>query len=310
MSDQETQTVAKRERSPAYPTINLRVAIERLVALDEYFKRHPAPISKVGLAWDMKPTSSQAYSAIAALKSYGLVEYEGSGADLKAKVTDDARTYLRAQQEGTKREVLRRAAMRPKALTKYWNLWGADRPPDPICLDELVLKAKFSQAGAENFLKVYDANIAYAGLSGSDKISIKEEDRTDENDTQGVGIGDLIQWESAGVLQFDQPKRVRAIQPHEGSDWVFVDGSDTGIPMNEVTIEQKGAKPQIAPPILAEEVRALASEREWLRGKLSQDASYRLIVTGDLGPKEIGRLIKLLEAQKDVLSDDEKDAAS
>ena len=54
-------------------------------------------------------------------------------------------------------------------------------------------------------------------------------------------------------------------------------------------------KPAIVPPTLIE-------EREILRGPLSKDLSYRLIVNGNLGPKEIGNLIKILEAQKEVLS--------
>lgn len=48
-----------------------------------------------------------------------------------------------------------------------------------------------------------------------------------------------------------------------------------------------------------------ADEREWLRGPLSRDSSYRLIVAGDMGPREIGKLIKLLEAQKAVLDDED-----
>jgi hypothetical protein len=32
------------------------------------------------------------------------------------------------------------------------------------------------------------------------------------------------------------------------------------------------------------------------------------VVSGDLGPKEIGKLIKLLEAQKAVLSDDDEES--
>lgn len=78
--------------------------------------------------------------------------------------------------------------------------------------------------------------------------------------------------------------------------------------MEEVTIEMKGA-PGVAkqPPTLAQEgIGQFISqgEREWLRGPLSKAASYRLIVNGDLGPKELGKLITLLQAQKDVLSDD------
>ena len=44
-----------------------------------------------------------------------------------------------------------------------------------------------------------------------------------------------------------------------------------------------------------------------MRGPLSRETSYRLIVAGDLGPKEVGKLIKLLKAQQAVLSDEDDD---
>lgn len=305
MSEQQTKSKIKRDRSPSYPSIPLGVAVERIVALDEHFKRHPAPVSKVGLAWGMKPESSQAASTIAALKSYGLVEYIGGGNDLKAAITHEARTYLRAQQETIKREILQRVALKPKAIAKYYSEWGIPRPIDEVCLDELVLKGAFSQAGAEIFLKVYDSTIAYAGLGESD---IVVEGSLDSNDKlQIIEVGDEVQWESSGGLQFDQPKRVRAVQTHEGTDWVFVEGSATGIPMDEVILERKGSKQETIPPTLAMGVGVIESEREWSRGPLSKDSAYRLVVTGKLGPKEIGKLIKLLEAQKDVLSDDDEE---
>lgn len=305
MNGPESQVSAKRDRSPAYPTISLKTAVERLAALDEYFKRYPAPVSKIGLAWGMKPSSSQASSTVAALKAYGLVDYLGAGTELKASVSEDGRTYLRAQQADIKREVMRRAALKPKAIAKYWQEWGAERPPDPICLDELVLKGKFSQPGAQSFLKVYDATIAYAGFSAPDKVSGNGFVQEETPPPPSVEVGDLIQWESAGALAFEEPKRVRAIQNHEGTDWVFVEGSETGIPMNEVSVEQKGAPAKVMPPTLPTEPR-LQGERECLRGTLSKQSSYRLLVTGNLGPKEIGKLIKLLEAQKLVLTEDDE----
>jgi hypothetical protein len=39
--------------------------------------------------------------------------------------------------------------------------------------------------------------------------------------------------------------------------------------------------------------------------RVSRETSYRLIVSGDLGPKEIGKLIKLLKVQRAVLSNDD-----
>lgn len=46
-------------------------------------------------------------------------------------------------------------------------------------------------------------------------------------------------------------------------------------------------------------------EREWLRGPLSRGTSYRLMVSGDMGPRQLGKLIKLLQAQQAVLEDDD-----
>jgi hypothetical protein len=50
-------------------------------------------------------------------------------------------------------------------------------------------------------------------------------------------------------------------------------------------------------------------ERELLHGPLSRSASYRLVIKGDAGPKEIGKLIKILELQKSLLEDDEDEVA-
>jgi hypothetical protein len=67
----------------------------------------------------------------------------------------------------------------------------------------------------------------------------------------------------------------------------------------------------VTPPILPlEEVAkpkdpVIPGEREWIRGPLGNTASYRLIVSGEVGPKEIGKLIKVLTAQKAVFSDDD-----
>lgn len=50
-------------------------------------------------------------------------------------------------------------------------------------------------------------------------------------------------------------------------------------------------------------------DREFLHGRLSRNLSYRLVFKGEAGPKEIGKLIKVLELQKSLLEDDEDEAA-
>jgi hypothetical protein len=64
---------------------------------------------------------------------------------------------------------------------------------------------------------------------------IKEEITKDE-----IEVGDLIRAEIGGVLVPEKPVRVRAIQEHEGCPWVFVDGHEAGILMENAILEQKG----------------------------------------------------------------------
>lgn len=174
-NEQKAPIKAPRDRSPAYPFISLKSAVDRLAAFDATFGRHPAPAEKVGLAWKMKEKSSQAFQTLAALKSYGLVDYKGSSADRVAMLTEDGRNYLRAQQQSVKQDILKRAALRPRAIANYWQMWGADRPIDPICLDELMLKGGYTDSAAHTFLRVYDETVDFAGLSASDSTESSED---------------------------------------------------------------------------------------------------------------------------------------
>lgn len=50
-------------------------------------------------------------------------------------------------------------------------------------------------------------------------------------------------------------------------------------------------------------VTLMGNERVWSDGILSKEATYRVIVSGKIGPKEIDRLIKKLELDKVILQD-------
>lgn len=315
MNADPEQFSVKKDRSPSYPFISLKVAIERIVAFDDKFGRHPAPADKAGMAWGLKETSSQAQQTMAALKSFGLVAYEGIGPKRLVKLTDDARNYLRAQQDVVKQDLLKKFALAPKAFAKYWEEWRTDRPIDAVCLDVLVLKDGYTQSAANTFLRVYDETMIFAGLEAANEVDDKGdgENRShrkngNDSDSNLPKVGEWIQWLSGGQEQFEEPRRVRAISEGQGGTWVFVDGSETGIAASE-TIVRASSKASTSPPRLAESSPVVGAEREWLRGPLSKQTSYRLIVNGQLGSKEIAKLIKLLEVQKMVLDDDEEPSA-
>lgn len=172
-----------KDRSPSFPFIPLKTAVERLETFQKYFGRHPAPASKAGLAWGMKEKSSQADQTLAALRSFGLLKYDGMGLSRQVALTNEGQTYLRAQQDSVKKQVVKQSALRPKIIRKFWTTWGADRPPDAVALDQLRLDHGFSDAGADNFLKVYDDTISFAGLSASDKITPEQEGDEDPDDS-------------------------------------------------------------------------------------------------------------------------------
>lgn len=85
--------------------------------------------------------------------------------------------------------------------------------------------------------------------------------------------------------------------------------------MNEVMVEEHGAPEKPTPPSFpfgkAPEriITSAEGEAEWMRNKLGKATDIRLLVKGEMGPREIGRLIKLLEAQKAVLEDEDDVAA-
>jgi hypothetical protein len=65
--------------------------------------------------------------------------------------------------------------------------------------------------------------------------------------------------------------------------------------------------PPPPPPLggrVTPQVKLMAGERELTTGMLAKEASFRLIVTGNIGVKEIERLIKKLELDKEILADE------
>jgi hypothetical protein len=57
------------------------------------------------------------------------------------------------------------------------------------------------------------------------------------------------------------------------------------------------------PPAEPKVLEIMEGERELTTGLLSKEASFRLVVTGKIGSKEIERLIKKLELDKEILAD-------
>lgn len=73
-------------------------------------------------------------------------------------------------------------------------------------------------------------------------------------DRRILQVGDWVQWEQDGVLQFESPRQITDFS--DDLHWVFVEGSNTGLPLREVKLCRLGedveSEPEeaIEPPVL------------------------------------------------------------
>jgi hypothetical protein len=212
-------STGKRDRSPAFPQVSLGEAVDRLVAFEKHFTRHPAPLDKAGAAWGLK----QCGDILAALRYFGFLEYAGAVDARQVVITDEGRNLLRTQQESTKRDIIQRAALRPKEIAKFWPIWGSDRPPDDVCLDELTLRNGFSPRGAPLFLASYDATISFAGLSTADKIAADSPVETNAGDGARVAANEAKPAANPPSPFVKPPARQREVAIMEGERIVFTE---------------------------------------------------------------------------------------
>lgn len=235
--------VIKKERSPTFPFITLTRAVERVRSIYDAARRHEVRMGDVAHAMGYGPKSSGTIQTVAALISYGLLDDSGAGETRKFKVSDLGFKILEDQRPGAREAALREAAVKPRSIAEHMIKWEGGRPSDAICISELRMESGYTEDGARVFLKVFDDALTYAG----GPVSGKKPDAGGGSDSVNAPppiltkaeVGDLIQWEADGVLRLPKPVTVRAIQEADGNSWVFVEGSETGIPMEQVVIEQK-----------------------------------------------------------------------
>jgi hypothetical protein len=241
----------KKHRSPAYPAVNLAQAIKRA---DEFYRhelKNPASFSTVSAHWGFKPTSSGALLTAAALKSFGLVnELESTTgrtlqvSPLGLKIVADKRP------ESVERDAaIKEAALRPKIHALIWRRWNGTLPSDTELSYRLENEWDFNVNSIPGVIKELRDTISFAKLSASDSVSQGVED-SHEDEEHTVKIGDFVQWEPQGILQFREPRQVSRLS--DDGQFVFVDGSPTGMPIAEVSVEEPPAnapKPPLVTPL-------------------------------------------------------------
>lgn len=323
-------TAAKRRqvgRSPAYPSFSIDKALEQVGKLHAKDGAYVVPLKSAMDAWGYSDKSSGGRQSLATIKYFGLIDITGEGDDRKVKVSELARKILldRREDETEKKLLIREAAMTPAAHQTLLAQYPSGLASDGTVHHFLVMEKGFSTDAASDLIAEFKRSAAYVGLyepqKAVDKLTEVGDNLANGNGTNKVVVGSKIQWTSAGTDMFQTPAGVLAVS--EDGKWVFTDAGDSWVPMNEVTAMQttQFSEAPLSPPPIPQELLAAREAMKRTQGAtvilpegqtiLSQgklkSGTFEIRVTGEIGAKEIGKIIKVLEAQKEILADEDDD---
>lgn len=300
-----------RVHSPGYPQFGLPKAISSVKRIFDADRQSAIDRSAAAKHIGYAGQSGAADKALATLAHYGLVEKAGKG---ELKVSQLAVDIIHPDTPNDRAAALAEAAFTPQVFADLRERFGTHF--SETALESYLLRSNFQNIAIRPVIKSYAETCSFleqekayeSGGAGTKKDAESPTPKPNgETVFGGAKVGDLIQWEKDGVLQMEEPMRVRLVTD---DGWVAVEGSETGIPMSEVIVEERAAeivtppKFKIAPP--TNEAQDALGETEWMRNMVGKTTMVRLKVSGgEMGAKEIGKLIKLLKAQQSVLSDDD-----
>lgn len=300
---------AKPVRSPSYPSMSLEDAIEAVAKIEKDYRSSPVDRGNGAKLIGYSSMSGPAAKALAALASFGLVERAGKG---MMRVTALARTILHPNDDNERSAALLEAAMLPRLFQDIRSRFPDIPIPPENGVRTYLEREGFNNSAVGPAAKAFLETMRYieqerASESHGNQSSDETNSEVPGDGTAifgGARVGDLVQWESQGALQFPKPLRVRMVS--DDGNWVAVEGSKTGIPMSEVIVDTPAGRQARTPPTFEfEEQKPTQGFEEWFRAKVGPDKQVLISYRGetDIGAKEIQKLIDMLSAQKAALED-------
>ena len=212
-----------RTRSPSYPGIDLKEAIEKARIIYSNEGQSAALVDTIARHWGYKPSSGSANVNLAALRKFGLVTYEGTGDSRKARLTDAALRIIRDDQPVSRErdEAIRRAALAPAIHKELWKM-TQEGASDASLIDFLKFVQSFSDGAAPDLVQEFKRTIAFAKLAETDSVSDSDSDTDLDEDIdlmdvqpEGSGTQVLIRKPQTYRIPLTQRKMVVFQIPRE-----------------------------------------------------------------------------------------------
>lgn len=186
------------------------------------------------------------------------------------KLTDRAMAILHPRSAGEKAGAIEDAARAPALFAELLDQYNGHIPDDQLLRANLIRNG-FVASAVSPAIQAFRETVELLERHAADKkLSSPLEARPEPTATEFASESAVKQAEMGSVAGNPNPSGAVHLAAH------------SGVPPQE-------------------------GEREFLYGPLSRSVSYRILVRGVIGPKELGKLIKLLDVQRSLLEDDDGD---
>lgn len=226
-----------RARSPGYPAIGLKEAIEKVQSIykEDYQNKLARPVIAAHMGY--KTLNGRALGVLSALSKFGLLEGRGD----ETGVSDLALQIIAHPSGSLERAAaIKDAAERPDLFEDIDKRFPDGKASD-TAIKSYLMTQKFLPDAAEVAIRAYretkklvaEEVTAYSPPGGRQDKGEKAVSEVPPPAVE-VKVGDYVQWTSGGVDQF-KPVRPVAWVSEDGKH-LRVHGSMTGIPMSEVAV--------------------------------------------------------------------------
>jgi hypothetical protein len=167
----------KQGRSPAYPGIPLKTALEKAQAQYDAEGKYAIPMPSAFKAWGYGEKSSGGRETRAALRYYGIIAVEGDGEVGKVKLTEDAlRVLLDEREDQTeKKQIIRRLGLNPAIHKKLLEKFPDGIKSDATVQHYLMFEEGFNQSAASELVAEFKETASFAELYKPATVVVKED---------------------------------------------------------------------------------------------------------------------------------------
>src|SRR5574341_355790 len=175
----EANAKKSRLRSPAYPYLDLKQAVEKAELFNntEGFHHVPALVATKELGYEQG--SSRGWRAVASLISFGLLEDGGTKEHREVWLTELGKEIVAYGNKDSDeaKSAIRTAALKPAIHSELWQLWsasGQQLPSDDTMKRHLLKEKAFNPLAVDAFIQEFRDTLTYAGLIKDGRISSTE----------------------------------------------------------------------------------------------------------------------------------------